>query len=382
MNEAAEQQALPLLGEVAERRSGILPSQWIKGAIERKYIQALEAIDDGQIQPASLDLRLGPVAHRVRASFLPGPGATVRDRLDLLAEEEIDLGRGAVLRRGSVYIVRLMESLFLRKRISAIANPKSSTGRLDVFARVITDYGAEFDRIREQYKGDLWLEVAPRSFDVKVRQGTRLAQVRLRRGTPPATDAYVRRLHEEVELARSEDGAAEVWQRGVVIRVDVTGEAGGGLVGYRAKKAGDYIDIDKTGFYDPDAFWEPVYRPESGGIVLNPDEFHILASKERIRLPLDCAADMVAYDTLVGEFRVHYAGFFDPGFGYSPSGGEGTRAVLEVRSHEVPFMIEDGQIVGRLMVERLTEETDRPYGGGIGSSYQGQGLTLAKQFKR
>ncbi len=383
MNEAARQQALPLPGAPAETRSsGILPAQWIKGAIERRYIQALEEIDDGQIQPASLDLRLGPVAYRVSASFLPGPRSTVEDKLALLQTEKVDLTGGAVLRRGSVYIVRLMESLFLRKRISAFANPKSSTGRLDVFARLITDYGTEFDRIREQYKGPLWLEVSPRSFDVKVRQGSRLAQVRLRQGTPPSTDAFVRRLHEQVELARSDDGAAEVWQRGLVIRVDVTGEDGSGLVGYRARKADAYIDIDRTNYYDPEVFWDPVYRSERGGIVLKPDEFHILASKERIRLPLDCAADMVAYDTLVGEFRVHYAGFFDPGFGYGRSGGDGTRAVLEVRSHEVPFMIEDGQIVGRLLVERLTEETDRPYGGGIGSSYQHQGLTLAKQFRR
>lgn len=378
----AIQAVLPILEDQAETRTGIWPAQWLKAAIERGDIRAEDRISDAQIQPASLDLRLGGTAYRLPASFLPGPSATVQDKVDLLAIETIDLEKGAVLRPGNVYIVRLQESLRLKKRTDGFANPKSSTGRLDVFARVITDGGIEFDSIPEHYKGPLWLEIAPRSFSVMVRRGSRLTQVRLRRGSPRSSDAETRRLNKEVRIVHADDGYGNVKEGAIALSVDVRGDPVSGLVGYRAKRTDEYVDIDKVNHYDPEAFWDRVYRPDAGGLVLGVDDFHILGTKETVAVPHDYAADMVAYDTLVGEFRVHYAGFFDPGFGYRGEEAIGTRIVLEVRSHEVPFMIEHGQIIGRVMVERLAEATDRPYGAQIGSSYNQQGLTLGKQFKR
>jgi dCTP deaminase len=378
MTETAVQNPLPLLDEQPESQTGVWSAQRIKGAIELGLIQSVNAIAAEQIQPASLDLRLGDCAFRVPASFLPGNRSTVQDRVDLLAEEKINIENGAVLRTGSVYLIPLQERIKLRKRVSGIANPKSSTGRLDVFSRLITDYGTGFDTVPERYVGPLWLEVVPRSFDVQVRTGSRLAQIRLKSGSPRSSDAVMKRLNEQENIIQG----ADIRDRALTLSVDIEGDPVTGIIGYKAKKADDFIDIDKVNYYDPDVFWEKVFRPERGGIILQTDDFHILATKEGVAIPHDYAADMVAYDTLVGEFRVHYAGFFDPGFGYSDRGPGGTTIVLEVRSHEVPFMVEHGQIVGRVEVERLTEPTDKPYGAGIGSSYQSQGLTLGKQFKR
>ena len=381
MTETAVQAWLPTFEETAQR-SGILPAQWYEGAIARGIVTSARAIDpERQVQPASIDLRLGATAYRVSASFLPGRTTRVAEKLAWLASETIDLKDGAVLKRDQVYIVQLQESVNLKKRMSAVANPKSSTGRLDVFARVITDGCSEFDSVAEQYEGPLWVEIAPRSFDVIVREGSRLVQLRVRSGVPRPSERQLRALHENVRIVGEED-EPDITRRGVAITVDVMGDEVSKLIGYKAKRAGEAIDVDRINAYDPSAFWEPVYRPESGGIVLQPDDFHILASKATVAVPEDHAADLIAYDTLVGEFRVHYAGFFDPGFGYAQTGRRGARAVLEVRSHEVPFMLEDGQTVGRLAFERLTERTAKPYGSDIGSSYQYQGLALSKQFRR
>ncbi len=360
--------------------TGILPSQALREAIERGEILATEGIEDDQIQPASLDLRLGAAAYRVRASFLPGPRATVGQKIEAFSMHEIDLAGGAVLERDCVYLIPLMESVRLRKRTSAIANPKSSTGRLDIFARVITDRGTEFDRMPDAYRGPLWVELSPRSFSVLVRAGDRLVQLRIKRGSPQGGDLALRRLHEEVGLVDAAAGEAKIERGRLAISVDTHGSGEGAVIAYRAKKHAGLIDLRKIDYYEPADFWEPIHAGR--GLVLDPGEFYILASKEAVAVPVDHAAEMVAYDTLVGEFRVHYAGFFDPGFGLAETGGAGTRAVLEVRSHEVPFELEDGQVVGRLVYERLTAKPDRLYGAGIGSSYQRQGLTLAKQFKR
>ncbi len=373
---------MPLTTETRTYASGILPAQCLEEAFARGEIMSSEPLAPEQIQPASLDLRLGDVAYRVPASFLPGRHATVADRLAMLGEERLDLDRDTVLERGRVYLVPLMESLRLRSRTSARANPKSSTGRLDVFCRVITDFGTEFDSVPDAYKGPLWLEIAPRSFHVLVRRGSRLAQIRLKRGSPAASDRFVRHLNARLGVVRDEDGTADVKGGAIALSVDLVGDDPSGLIGYKAKRSDEPIDIDRRNYYDVDSFWERVYRPESGGIVLRTDEFHILSTKEGVAVPPHMAADMVAYDTLVGEFRVHYAGFFDPGFGYDGGRAEGTKIVLEVRSHEVPFIVEHGQIVGRVLVERLLEPTDRPYGTAIGSNYFRQSLTLGKQFKR
>ncbi len=294
---------------------------------------------------------------------------------------EVDLTKGGVLERGCVYIVPLLEKLQFKKRMSAIANPKSSTGRLDIFARLITDQGTEFDRVRSQYKGPLYAEISPRSFTVKVHKGSRLVQLRIKKGSPPTSDSAMRRLHGEIALVDS-NVAGEPVDRGITLTVDVQGDPMTNLIGYRARKHAGLIDVEKINHYDWKDFWDPIYARPDGGIVLDPDEFYILASSEAVTVPTDHAAEMLAYDTLVGEFRVHYAGFFDPGFGHRKMGGEGTRAVLEVRSHEVPFLIEEQQVVGRLHYERLMAEPDKLYGQGIGSNYQRQGLALSKQFKR
>lgn len=369
--------------EAAGHSTGILPSQQLEALMKSNQIMGAplgELILDDQIQPASLDLRLGDTAYRVRASFLPGRKGSVMERLKDLAMHEMDIRKGAVLERGCVYIIPLQESLGLRHRYSAVGNPKSSTGRLDIFTRLITDGGTEFDRVREQYKGPLYAEVSPRTFSVLVRKGSRLSQIRIRKGTPPSSEESLRKLQNEFQLVGS-IGEEEIRIGGIPVTVDVRGEKTGGLIGFKAKNHTGLIDIDKVDEYDVRDFWEPVHAPERGGLVLDPQDFYILASREPVRVPPSHAAEMIAYDTLVGEFRVHYAGFFDPGFGDPEAGGAGSRAVLEVRSYEVPFIIEHGQIVGRLAYERLTALPSRLYGSGVKSSYQGQGIRLSKHFR-
>ena len=355
--------------------TGILPASHLRGMIQRGRIQALREFEDVQIQPASLDLRLGPVAWRIRASFLPGPDATVKQRIEQLSLHQIDLTKGAVFEAGCVYIAPLLESVALPYRVSGVANPKSSTGRLDVFTRLITDRAKEFDRIEPGYEGPLYAEVSPRSFSILVREGSRLNQLRLRRGSPPFSDTELKRLQEEQGIVA---GEADI-SNGIALTVDLNGWDG--LVGYRAKRHAGLIDVDKLAAHDAADFWEPIRSRPDATVVLDPNEFYILASREAVSIPPEYAAEMVPYNPLVGEFRVHYAGFFDPGFGYSGAGGAGSRAVLEVRSHEVPFILTHGQIVGRLVFERLTEPPERVYGQGLGSNYQGQGLKLSKHFR-
>ncbi len=360
--------------------TGLLPYQALKELIRTREILAADEFRDAQLQPASLDLRLGPIAYRVRASFLPGEEHSVRQRIDQFGMHKIDLSGGAVLEKGCVYIVPLSEHLALTGRINGLANPKSSTGRLDIFTRLITDHATEFDRVPAGYEGPLYIEISPRTFSIVVRQGSRLNQIRFRRGSPSYSDAELYRLQEQMQLVDRPLEPRQV-QRGLPLTVDLTGDADSELVGFRAKKHADLIDVDKVAAYDPLDYWEPILASRERRLVLNPDDFYVLASREAVNVPPDHAAEMVAYDTLVGEFRVHYAGFFDPGFGHAAQGGAGTRAVLEVRSHDVPFMLEDGQLVGRLVYERLTDLPDRLYGKSIGSSYQRQGLQLSKQFK-
>jgi dCTP deaminase len=367
--------------EAPRHATGIVPAQSIRWFIQKHHIHSVAEITEDQIQPASIDLRLGATACRVRASFLPGDRCPVQDKIDALGMHEIDLSHGAVLEKGCVYIVPLMESLRLGKRVSGMANPKSSSGRLDIFTRLIADGAHEFDQVRAAYRGPLYAEISPRAFSIVVYEGTRLNQLRLRRGNPPVTDTTMRRLHEEVGLVDRDPGDADI-AHGVGITVDLRGDGKGSFVGYKAKRHTALIDVSKVNHYDPLEFWEPVHASAEGSILLNPGDFYILVSREAITVPPDHAAEMTAYDTRVGEFRVHYAGFFDPGFGYAESGGAGSRAVLEVRSHEVPFVLDHGQVVGRLVYERLTDIPDKIYGIDIGSSYQRQGLALAKQFKK
>jgi dCTP deaminase len=347
-----------------------------EGAIRAHYPFA-----PGQIQPASLDLRLGSIAYRVRASFLPGPGTTVAERILELKLHEFSLATGAVLETGCVYIVPLIERLELPVDIAAATNPKSSTGRLDVFTRVIADETRGFDRVRSGYQGPLYAEVSPKTFPVLVREGSRLSQLRLRRGDATLDEDALRALHAEERLV---DRAEAVMDNGVAVSIDLAGGANGSdgkIVGYRAKRHTGVIEVERRDAYDIADFWEPIVARPDRNLILDPDEFYILASNEAVQVPPDYAAEMVPFDPLVGEFRVHYAGFFDPGFGYAGAGGLGARAVLEVRSREVPFIVEHGQIVGRLVYEKMLARPDQLYGTGIGSNYQAQGLKLSKHFR-
>lgn len=354
--------------------TGVCPNQQIETMIATGEIRAERGIIPEQVQPASLDLRLGTVAYRVRASFLAGEGRSVSDRLQEFEMHRIDLSDGAVLEKGCVYLVPLLEALSLPQDMSAVANAKSSTGRLDLLTRTITDGGTEFDRVPAGYDGPLYAEICPRSFSVLVRPGMRLNQIRFRRGQAVLSDAELHALHSQTPLV---DGPAVI-QDGLGFSVDLR-LPGTDLVGYRAKPHTGVIDLDRIGAYDPSEYWEEV-RTNDGRIILDPGAFYILVSREAVHIPPLFAAEMAPYLAMVGEFRVHYAGFFDPGFGHAAAGGAGSRGVLEVRCHEAPFVLEHGQVVGRLVYERMTEMPTQLYGAGIASNYQGQGLKLSKHF--
>ena len=369
-------------------RTGILPSQAIRAMIAGGEIRAAPEIEVDQIQPASLDLRLGKVAYRIRASFLPGPNATVRAKLEQLKFHEIDLTKGAVLEAGCVYLVPLIEQLKLRSTIAGFANPKSSTGRLDVFTRLIADRQDGFDMVEEGYSGPLFAEICPRTFSIKVRYGSRLNQIRFRRrvgqqldaGEQPGRvgDRRLREIHSDVGLVEGEAAIRE----GLNLRISLAPIPPSGLVGYRARRYAGVIDVDAVGVYEAGQFWEAVQLGADLRLVLDPHEFYILASKESVSVPPAYVAEMAPFDPLIGEYRVHYAGFFDPGFGYTEGKAPGAKAVLEVRSLDIPFVLEDGQIVGRLVYDKLTNIPDTLYGRGIGSHYQAQGLKLSKHFKQ
>jgi dCTP deaminase len=367
-------------------KGGILPCQIIRELINRKVVTATHGdIEPAQVQPASLDLRLGKTAYCVRASFLPGKSRSVEQELETLKLYEVPLEKGAVLERGCVYVVELQEILRLPESFTAVANPKSSTGRLDVFTRLITDNSEVFDYVEARYKGKLYAEISPRTFRIKVQTGSRLNQLRfLRRGSsqdryyrPLLEDKELKKLHKDVCLA---EGDVTI-RNGLNVRVDLRGTRKGVVIGYRALPYTGVVDIDAKGKYKREDFWEPIRSKADARLILYPNEFYILASKERMQIPPNYAAEMIPIDPMMGEFRAHYAGFFDPGFGHMESAPHGSRAVLEVRSHDVPFTLEDGQIIARLAYEHLAETPDRMYGQAMSSHYQGQGLKLSKHFK-
>ncbi len=374
-------------------KNGVLSSQELKRAIAEGVIKADPPIEDRQIQPASIDLRCGHKVFRLVSSFLP-ESMPVLDRLHTpdvygsdLVMYEMDISEGGILERGSVYLIPLMEELDLPADVDGKANPKSTTGRLDIFARVITDNNPRFDEIPAGYRGRLFVEVLPRSFTIKIKAGVSLVQLRLRRGEAVLEDSALKRLNSRHSLLY--DGSKALPTRevrisnGLFMSVDLVGEDSSGIIGYKSKKNSHVIDLTKVGYYNAEDFWEPIYRNSKDTLILEPEEFYILASKERIRVPSGYAAEMVPYEVGSGELRTHYAGFFDPGFGYGTKGEvKGTKAVLEVRAHDVPFMVVHGQTFCKLFFEKMSTLPEKVYGPKIGSSYQYQTISLSKQFKK
>jgi dCTP deaminase len=373
-----------------EGGNGILPWQEIKRMVETGQINATPDIPDSQIQPASIDLRLGKDAYRVQASFLRGRSATLLTKVQELLDSTIDLTQATppLLEPGVVYIIPLLERLRLPNDVQGIANPKSTTGRLDVFTRLITEHGDQFDRVPKGYKGLLYVEVSSRTFPIRVKQGMKLNQLRFVRGNSldPIRNGELRQLAKEHNLLYDSEGRPTTDRigEGIELTVDLEGDNRSSIVAYRAKDSPRAIELDKIDHYDPADYWEAIPRPRQGHIILAKGGFYLLASKGRVSVPLDHAAEMMAHDPSMGEFRVHYAGFFDPGFGYGSKKGEicGTKAVLEVRAYEVPILLEDDDVVGRLHYYPMAGVPDKVYGASIGSSYQQQGLALSKQFKR
>ena len=380
------------------RKHGILSDTHLKTLIREHAIDAAPAITESQIQPASVDLRLGTKAYRLISSFLP-ERSEIGERLnvlDLYQSElvmyDMDLTQGAILEKGHVYLVPLLEHVALPSHVRGRANPKSSTGRLDIFTRLITDLNAGFDEIPHGYQGPLYLEIVPRSFTIRVQTGLALNQLRLLTGRPTVSDPQLRALHRSAKLLyHNDDDLADARplatqdirvDHGLFLGIDLRGSgAGREIVGYRAKKNSHVVDLSKIGHYSALDFWEPIYRQPNNTLLLEPEEFYILASHERIKVPAGYAAEMVAYEAAFGELRTHYAGFFDPGFGAGDGPRKGTQVVLEVRPHDVPFLIRDGQTFFKVVYENMLDLPEHLYGASIGSSYHQQGLTLSKHFK-
>jgi dCTP deaminase len=380
-------------------RPGVLPYQELRAAVGSGWVRAAVTLVESQYQPASLDLRLGTVAYQLRGSFLPyresverrlhgGSGAAVGDALDSdLVLDRLSLEGGLTLQRGSVYLVPLLESVALPPHVRGRCNPKSTTGRLDIFTRVITDGSARFDEVRAGYAGPLYLEVSPQSFPIRVQPGLFLNQLRLLTGPTAMSDNELAEVYRRQPLLYDDDDHAVPVERvtfndGLCMGIDLSGRRTGGIIGYRAHPNPPLVDLSRVDHYNPEDFWEPIKRPARDAFILEANRFYILVSKERIRVPPQFAAEMVVYDAGAGEIRTHYAGFFDPGFGYGDGSVLGTKVVMEVRAREVPFMVYDGQISFKVWFERLAASAQRIYGVGLASSYQRQTLTLSKQFRR
>ncbi len=365
--------------------TGVWTSAQIHEAFETGILKTEEALAEEQVQPASIDLRLGKTAYRVRAGFLPGKNKSVMTRVSELGMHEVSIEEGGVLEKGAVYIIPLLESVNLPNFLEGVISPKSSTGRLDILTRLITDKGTTFDRIPKGYTGPLFVEVTPLTFSIVARTGDRLNQLRLRTGFTPLSEAEMLNLHEKTSLIFNEAGEPEtpvLEQGGIWMSVDLEGIDGSDIVAYRARKHAPVLDLRKINHYNVNDFWEPITKPHDGSLILNPEDFYIMVSREKVSVPGHTSCEMMPYETTAGELRVHYAGFFDPGFGMTKDGSSvGVRGVLEVRSHDVPFVLEHGQKICRMVYEPLAQTPDILYGIDLSSNYASQGLKLAKQFK-
>jgi dCTP deaminase len=394
MGTTKETASTGLFGEAGrreQRTTGILSSQEIHELIHNQKIRSFAAIEPGQVQPASIDLRLGNVAYRVQASFLPSRTSRVKEKINDLKLAEIDLTKPTLLERGAVFVIPVLEQLALPFDVGGVANPKSTTGRLDIFTRLVTEGGPDFEahelqfeQVPKGYKGELYVQVVSRTFPIILQAGAKLNQLRFVRGKPPAaTDNALGRVEEGLMYYENGNAPAKVvLDQGLLMSIDLAGSGESSVVAYRAKRNAPAVDLSKSGAHDAAQFWDAIVAPQSKRLVLDPSDFYILASRERISIPSNWAAEMTQFDPSIGEFSVHYAGFFDPGFGYGSAGEiKGTKAVLEVRAHEVPILLEDAQVVGRLMYHKMASVPEKLYGQAIGSSYQQQGLALSKQFK-
>lgn len=375
------------LKSALHKKSGYLPIQLLEMLIRLGAIHSSVKLDGSQLQPASIDLRLGKKGYRIQSSFLPENEA-VEEKLKDLMLYEVDLVAGGILEKGAIYLIPLQEELALPDNIYGRTNPKSSTGRLDMFTRVIIDRGHRFDEITPGYRGKMYLEIIPRSFPVRVQAGLSLNQLRLIQGDPEIPDDDLKTHYKKNPILHNGNSSPIPINKvkvdgGLFIGVDLVGKGKKDIIAYKAKTNSSVIDLAKINHYNPLDFWEPIYTQNKNRLILEPESFYIMMSKEKICIWPHLLAEMVAYDPNSGELRTHYAGFFDPGFGWhgADSTQQGTRAVMEVRPHDVPFMVEDGQTVCRLKFEHVVERPTRVYGEGIRSHYQSQGLTLSKYFK-
>ncbi len=364
--------------------TGVLPSQDIRKFVACGFIKSQgEPIEENQIQPASLDLRLGKKAYEIEGSFLPSPFKKVEGYIRKFSKKTLNLKNKALLERGKVYLAEVQEVFYLPKEIWAKANPKSSIGRLDIFVRLVFDFASQFDILPPGYKGKVWVEITPHSFPVIVKEGLKLNQIRFKRGNPPFADSTLLELYEKdmlLELKEISEALPQI-QQGLKISARLKAKDPKEVIGYRAKETLEPIDLTKVAYYEPDKFWDKIYSSPKG-LFLEPGKFYILSSREKIKVPPNFAAEMIAYCPEVGEFRAHYAGFFDPGFGFGKGEVKGARVVLEVRPHSVPFWLQDGQIIGKIKYERLLVLPDKVYNPNIGSFYQAQDLSLSKYFKK
>ncbi len=389
MNATAENKILESdLMAYLKGKSGYLPCQLIEQAHHQGMIHSQEPIESSQIQPVSLDLRLGPKAYRIQCSFLP-ENEPVETKLKEICLYDFDITDGGILEKNAIYLIPLMEELALPSSLYGLANPKSSTGRLDMFTRVIVDKGHRFDEIPRGYRGKLYLEVISRSFPVKVHAGLSLNQLRLTYAQSPTLGKQGLELkYKNHPILFDRNGFVIPFDQikvesGIYISLDISGDQLESIIAYKAKTNSTVIDLSKIRHYKADEFWEPIYRNKKNRLILEPESFYIMMSKERVCIWPDWLAEMIAYEPNSGELRTHYAGFFDSGFGWNGTDelmNQGTRAVMEVRPHDVPFMVEDGQTFCRLKFEKVVERPEKVYGLALNSNYHSQGLALSKYF--
>ncbi len=339
--------------------------------IKKNYI-INETIDQNQIQPASLDLSLSEECYEIKHSFLSHK-TTVRRKLKDLIIKKINLNKEFIFKKDKTYIVKLNESLNLKNNIFGHCNPKSSTGRLDIFCRTIVDFAEEYEKIPNNYQGEIFLEITSRSFDVAFKKGNCLNQLRLIMGNQYyLSDEQLKKIKTKLKITNFKKNTLKI-NNGVKISVDLSNSK---TIAYVAKNNTPVLKFSKIKSHKINDFWKAIKNIDNS-LLIEKNKFYILKSKEKVIIPDNLAGEMIPYDTGIGDFRAHYAGFFDPGFGMP----NGTYAVLEVKTNEIPFLLEDGQTIARIKYEKLNKNSNIVYGKDIKSNYQNQGLKLSKHFK-